>query len=71
MLYLRTEPMQTTKIVSFDIENHATALQDARLRVRFLHLIPASSICVSAIRLPAVGRLDCLMPVPRECGGGE
>src|ERR1700692_1814339 len=26
------------KIVSFDIENHTTALQDARLRVRFLHL---------------------------------
>jgi hypothetical protein len=28
------------KIVSFDIENHTTALQDARRRVRFLRAIP-------------------------------
>src|SRR5487761_2639697 len=27
------------KIVGFDIENHTTALQDARLRVGFLHLV--------------------------------
>src|SRR6266700_3162231 len=27
------------KIVGFDIENHTTALQNARLRVRFLHLL--------------------------------
>jgi hypothetical protein len=37
------------KIVGFDIENHTTTLQDARLRMRFLHLIRRLPSAVSAI----------------------
>src|SRR5258708_24199770 len=42
------------KIVGLDIKNHTTALQDARLRVRFLHLFRHLPVCFFRDRQPGV-----------------
>src|ERR1700719_25533 len=42
------------KIIGFDIENHTTALQDARFRVRLLHLFRRLPVGCSRDRQPCV-----------------
>jgi hypothetical protein len=42
------------QIVGFDIENHTTAFQDARLRMRFFYLSRCLPVCCSRDRQPGV-----------------